>query len=322
MAEIILGVGSSHSPMLSTPHEAFSGHAARDRANPRVLDFDGLAREKAAWIGRELDPAVTRSRHEANQAAIARLAAALTAAAPDVLVVIGDDQGEWFSADSQPALCIYWGDTVENLPPPVEKMSPTIRQAYWGFYGDGANRAFPVDAALGRHLVEELTREHEFDVAHARVQPRHGPFGHAWGFVHQRLMGDPPIPIVPVLLNTYYPPNQPTPRRCYELGRAIRRSVEAWPERRRVGVVASGGLSHFVVDEALDRHVLDVLARRDAAAVAALPLDQLESGSSEIRNWIAAAGAVEHLEMKLVDYVPCYRSEAGTGVGMAFAVWE
>jgi 3-O-methylgallate 3,4-dioxygenase len=322
MAEIVLGIGTSHSPMLSTPHEAFAGHASRDRANPRVPGFDGLAREKASWIGRELDPAVTRARHEANQAALARLSAVLAAAAPDVLVVIGDDQAEWFSADSQPALCIYWGDTVENLPPPVERMSPTIRHAYWGFYGDGSNRVFPVDATLGRHLVERLTRDHAFDVAHVRVQPRHSPFGHAWCFVHQRLMGERPIPIVPVLLNTYYPPNQPTPRRCYELGRAIRRSVEAWPAARRVGVVASGGLSHFVVDETLDRHVLDILARRDDDAVAALPLDQLEAGSSEIRNWLAAAGALEHLQMKLVDYVPCYRSEAGTGVGMAFAVWE
>ena len=38
------------------------------------------------------------------------------------------------------------------------------------------------------------------------------------------------------------------------------------------------------------------------------------------RNWIAAAGAMEHLDMEVLDYVPCYRSEAGTGVGMAFAV--
>jgi hypothetical protein len=89
-----------------------------------------------------------------------------------------------------------------------------------------------------------------------------------------------------------------------------------------VGVVASGGLSHFIVDEALDRHVLEALAEKDAGAVAALPPAQLESGNSEIRNWIAVGGAVEHLRMQLVDYVPCYRSEAGTGVGMAFAVWE
>ena len=77
-----------------------------------------------------------------------------------------------------------------------------------------------------------------------------------------------------------------------------------------------------MVDETLDRHVLDILARRDVDAIGALPLDKLDSGNSEIRNWIATAGAVEHLEMKLVDYVPSYRSEAGTGVGMAFATWQ
>ncbi len=322
MAEVVLGIGTSHSPMLSLSHEAFGGLAERDRANPHVVDFDGMAREKAAWIGGELRPEVTRARHEATQAAIARLGAILAETAPDALVVIGDDQGEWFSADGQPALCIYWGDTVENLPPPVERMNPAIRSAYWGFYGDGTNRAFPVDAALARHLVETLTREHEFDVAHMRVQPRHGPFGHAWSFVHQRLMGERIIPIVPVLLNTYYPPNQPTPKRCHRLGRAIRQAVETWPAPRRVGVVASGGLSHFVVDEALDRHVLDVLARNDVAAITALPPVRLESGNSEIRNWIAAAGAVEHVQMKLVDYVPCYRSPAGTGIGAAFAAWQ
>jgi 3-O-methylgallate 3,4-dioxygenase len=201
-------------------------------------------------------------------------------------------------------------------------MNPAIRSAYWGFYGDGTNRTFPVDAPLARHLVETLTREHEFDVAHVRVQPRHSPFGHAWNFVHQRVMKDRVVPIVPVLLNTYYPPNQPTPKRCYQLGRALRQAVEAWPGSARVGILASGGLSHFVVDEALDRHVLDILAKKDVAAITALPAAKLEAGNSEIRNWIATAGAVEHLEMKLIDYVPCYRSEAGTGIGTAFAVWQ
>ncbi len=320
MAEVAFGIGSSHSPMLSTPYEAFSGLADLDRA--RLPEFEEKARQNVSWTARELGQDVTRARHEATQAAIGRLARALVAESPDVLVVIGDDQGEWFSADNQPALCIYWGESVENLPPPREGLLPLRRLSYWGYYGNGTNRAFPVDAALGKYLVETLTREHEFDVAHVRVQPRHGPFGHAWGFVHQRLMGDRIVPIVPVLLNTYFPPNQPTPRRCYQLGRAIRQAVEAWPTSKRVGIVASGGLSHFFVDEALDRRVLELLAKKDVDSIALLPAAQLESGSSEIRNWLAAGGALEHLDMQLVDYVPCYRSEAGTGVGMAFAVWR
>ena len=43
MADIVLGIGSSHSPMLSTPWEALAGHADRDRG--RVPDFEALARD-------------------------------------------------------------------------------------------------------------------------------------------------------------------------------------------------------------------------------------------------------------------------------------
>jgi len=43
----------------------------------------------------------------------------------------------------------------------------------------------------------------------------------------------------------------------------------------------------------------------------------------EIKNWIPLAAAALELGMKmtLIDYVPCYRSEAGTGTAMAFAYW-
>jgi 3-O-methylgallate 3,4-dioxygenase len=36
--------------------------------------------------------------------------------------------------------------------------------------------------------------------------------GHAYSFIPRRFMPDGPIPIVPIMLNTYYPPNQPSPR--------------------------------------------------------------------------------------------------------------
>ena len=52
-----------------------------------------------------------------------------------------------------------------------------------------------------------------------------------------------------------------------------------------------------------------------------LPRQKLRGGTSEILNWVALAGAVEPMQMKLVDYVPSYRSPAATGCGMAFAYW-
>ena len=48
---------------------------------------------------------------------------------------------------------------------------------------------------------------------------------------------------------------------------------------------------------------------------------KLNSGSSEIRNWIVVAGVAERLKTQWQEYVPLYRSPAGTGCGMAFAAW-
>ncbi len=94
------------------------------------------------------------------------------------------------------------------------------------------------------------------------------------------------------------------------------------PTEARVGIAASGGLSHFTVDEELDRMVLDALSARDATTLTGLPLAKLEAGSSEIRNWICAGGALEELGLDWSDYIPGYRSAAGTGTGIAFATWS
>ena len=80
--------------------------------------------------------------------------------------------------------------------------------------------------------------------------------------------------------------------------------------------MASGGLSHFLVNEELDREVIEALQRKDHAALKALPMRKLLSGSSEIRNWIAVAAAVKDLELDWISYVPGYRSRALTGVGL------
>ncbi|HYK58157.1 MAG TPA: hypothetical protein VEV85_01895, partial [Bryobacteraceae bacterium] len=76
--------------------------------------------------------------------------------------------------------------------------------------------------------------------------------------------------------------------------------------------------------EQFDREVLDALKRDDAAALSRLAENMFQSGTSEIKNWIAVAGAMAEagLSMNLLDYVPCYRSEAGTGSAMGFVVWS
>jgi 3-O-methylgallate 3,4-dioxygenase len=89
-----------------------------------------------------------------------------------------------------------------------------------------------------------------------------------------------------------------------------------------VGILASGGLSHFVVDEELDQMALEGMQQKSVVKLSQLPREKINSGSSEIRNWIVVAGATENLDMELIDYVPCYRSPAGTGCAMGFARWD
>jgi 3-O-methylgallate 3,4-dioxygenase len=302
-----------------------------DKLNPGLVGTDGivssyadlLARADVTRIAREITEEKFRQRHTENQRAIARVAETLSKAELDVLVMVGDDQHEYLLDDNMPAVCIFWGDRVlvKAGPPP----SPRSGNRPLIGYCD-SDRSVPTSAALGKHLIEYLV-EAEFDVGRSdRLDPTRGRsaggIGHAFGFVYHRLMGDRIIPTVPIMVNTYYPPNQPTPKRCYDLGRAIRGAIQAWPVPARIGILASGGLSHFVVDEELDTMVLEGIRNKDVAALSRLPRERLNSGNSEIRNWIVAAGVTEHLEMKWSTYVPCYRSPAGTGCAMGFAEWS
>jgi hypothetical protein len=80
-------------------------------------------------------------------------------------------------------------------------------------------------------------------------------------------------------------------------------------------------LSHFLVDEDFDRAILKACADKDAEFLRNLPRHKLNAGSSEILNWVAVAGAVEHLDLNWFEYVPGYRTPAGTGTGLSFATW-
>ena len=106
------------------------------------------------------------------------------------------------------------------------------------------------------------------------------------------------------------------------LGEALRRAVEAFPGDARIGVLASGGLSHFVVDEAFDHSVIEALRRKDKAFFRNAPLTKLMSGSSEMRNWICLAGTLGSMELDWVSYVPGYRTPALSGTGLCFASFK
>jgi hypothetical protein len=136
-----------------------------------------------------------------------------------------------------------------------------------------------------------------------------------------RRLAPPTLPIVPIMINTYNPPSQPRAARCRDFGRMVRMAVDSFPGHDRIGVLASGGLSHFLVLEDLDREVLAALERGDLDALCAIPEATFVAGTSEIKNWIAAGAACHDLTFGVVDYVPGYRTPAGSGTGLAFATW-
>lgn len=327
MAEIVLAMGTSHSPMLGSPAEDYLLHADRDKVNPNLLDKDGNPAsyermvEQAPDLSAELTPEVIEARVAACQTAMARLAETLADADLDALIIIGDDQREQYQDDLMPAVLVYCGETIANAESPLPKDAPAYwRRARAQYHEASGERDYPVAAPLASHLIEHLIGA-SFDVGRSTALPRPGGEGHAFGYIHHGMAKGLDIPVVPLVVNTYFPPNQPTPKRCYNLGRAVARAVADWPEDKHIGVVASGGLSHFTVDEELDRGILDAIAAKNADALRTIPRNKLNSGNSEIRNWIAMAGAAEALEQQWAEYVPCYRSPAGTGCGMAFGAW-
>lgn len=336
MAKIILGIATSHGPMLSTPWEQWGQRVEADRqaaAHPfrgGVHAFDELVEMRR---GERLDGQITperwQSRFDQCQDAIATLARIYAEAAPDVAVIIGNDQREMFTEDNFPAFSVYWGETIENrprTPEQIAKLPPGIAVSERG-HAPPEDAVYPGLPDLGRHIIESLM-EAEFDIAQSAKLPKGSGYAngipHAYGFVYQRIMNDEVIPNVPVILNTFYPPNQPSAARCYKFGKALKRAIDGWDSDRTVAVFASGGLSHFVIDEELDRTVLESLEANDADRLIAIPDDRYQSGSSEIKNWIPLSAAMTEcgLDMTLLDYVPCYRSEAGTGNAMGFAYWR
>ncbi len=319
MVRDVLALATSHGRSVRPEHERWSEQAQIDRHR---TPYDELLKRKPGWMDAELHPEVWDEKHRAVQEAIGNLAQALEDAAPDVIVMIGDDQEELFLEDCMPAFSVFWGQESWDRPEFIhaDMSVPSRASVLWAFHGE-EQEAYPGHPRFGRHIIEQLVQEH-FDVAQYSRQHEERSLGHAFTFVRRRIMrGDKIIPMIPVLINTYVPPNQPTPARCYAFGQALRKAIDSWPGAERVAVIASGGLSHFVIDIELDRRVLDGLAKADRESLTTLPTSKLQSGSSEILNWVAAGGALEGLRMELVNYVPGYRSEGGTGVGMAFAKW-
>lgn len=313
--------------MLNAEVEDWSLFIERDRVRDHLdkdgnpATYDDLLRVADPGVLAKIEPEALAVRHAAAMGNLQKIRETLRAAALDALIVVGDDQDELYDERNTPCILIYRGKTIRNVPLEGGKGPDWSKRLAARYYEKAEPREYPVDAALAHHLIDWLI-DQEFDIACANAVESGKGEGHAFGFVHNRLYEGEAPPVVPIFMNTYFPPNQASPRRCYRLGQAIASAVAAYPGNARVGILASGGLSHFTVDEELDGEVIRALREKDAAALQALPRNKLNGGSSEIRNWLCAAGALEQLPLTWIDYQPGYRTPAGTGTGLCFAAWS
>jgi Catalytic LigB subunit of aromatic ring-opening dioxygenase len=330
MAEIVLGIGTSHGPMLVTATQDWSARVPADRANRhpwrgKTWSFEELAQARAAeQLQQQITVPVWNERHARCQAAIEALADVFEAARPDVTVIVGNDQMEIFDDRLIPAFSVFCGPTITNYefsPERMAKLPVGIGVSIPGYIPQGGAEYAGVPE-LGLQIATTAMAD-EFDIAVMKSLPK-PETPHAFGFVYRRVMRDRPTPSVPVLINTFYAPNQPTVRRCFAFGKSLLRAITEWKSDARVALIASGGLTHFVIDEAVDQTFLQALRDRNMQPVADLGEGVFQDGTSEIKNWIPVAGAMAQLgfEPKLIDYIPCYRSEAGSGHAMGFVYWK
>lgn len=336
MAEIVLGFGTAHGPLLSTPPDKWDLRGKADKQNPRhafrgeTYNYDELYQlRKDENIAEQNTLEVRTERHGRCMAQIDHLSKVIEEVDPDVVLIVGDDQHEWFTEDIQPAFSVYHGDEVVNTAYDEEKamsMAPGLHYSMMATHPEN-DQTYPCEPSLAEKIIEQAIEE-EFDISTSKVPPTgpKGPkgIGHAFGYVYRKILNDKPRPLVPILINTFFPPNQVKPKRCYEFGQMIGRAIQNWESDKTVAVCASGGVSHFVIDEDFDHRILEAMQSGDIETMINEPNYMFRSGTSETKNWIVTVGilSVTDFEMNLLDYVPCYRTDAGTGNAMAFATWR
>lgn len=134
MAEIVLGLGTSHSPMLSLPGDMWGEYAARDKTNPMLLSledgstktYEELLETADPAIATKLTPEIFQAQYEACQRGLIALEEAMIDANPDVVVIVGDDQEELFFDDNMPLFSVYWGESMRLIPRHTGESAPQI----------------------------------------------------------------------------------------------------------------------------------------------------------------------------------------------------
>lgn len=183
----------------------------------------------------------------------------LTAARPDVLVMVGADHFHQLFYDNYPTFLIgkqpKYDATFHN------------EERYFGlptFVLDGHEdlSGYMLEGLIDRNfdfaVSHELKIDHSITCAIVTVRP------------------EADLPIVPIYTNIFAPPIA-SPRRFYELGRAIREVLDEYPSDQRIAVIGTGHLSleiggprqfqETAPDLEFDRRAIEWLTNGDIDAI-------------------------------------------------------
>jgi protocatechuate 4,5-dioxygenase, beta chain len=207
---------------------------------------------------------------------------------PDVAIMVYNDHASAFSVDLIPTFAL---GCAAEFPPADEGWGP---------------RPVPVvkgHPALAAHIAQSVILD-EFDLTVVnKMEVDHGltvPLNLLCG--KQEPNGEWPFKVIPLAVNVVmYPP--PTGRRCYMLGKAIRKAVQSFPEDLNVVIFGTGGLSHQIsgpraglINSKWDKNFLDNLSK-DPVKLTRIPHIEYmrEAGAEgiEMVMWLIMRGALD-----------------------------
>ena len=225
---------------------------------------------------------------------------------PDAIVLVYNDHATSFSLEMVPTFAIGTGDRFN------------VADEGWG--------PRPVPPVIGHpelaaHIAQsviqddfDLTIVNKMDVDHGMTVPLSLMCGQpqAW-----------PCPIIPLAVNVVlYPP--PSGRRCYMLGKALRKAINSFDRNLDVQVWGTGGMSHQLqgpraglINKEWDNAFLDRLIA-DPDGLSTMPHIEYvrEAGSEgiELVMWLIARGAMSDKPPKVVHrfyHVPASNTAVG-----------
>src|SRR5262249_9690030 len=168
MAEIVLGIGSSHGPLLSTPPEQWDLRAKADRENKKhwyrgkTWDFESLLQERAPGFASEVTLEIRRDRFLKCRSAMEVLGQKFKESKPEAVVIVGNDQREFFDAGLTPSITVYRGSEIKNVQH-LHEDQPGLNIAEPG-NSPAEGATYPGASALAEHILDSLASEN-FDLA-------------------------------------------------------------------------------------------------------------------------------------------------------------